>query len=174
MPYRVQWAVPKRVILTTFWGVISEADLLAFVTEIRTAIAEGQAPIFHISNSLGMQNVSISIGALSTLIRSLPSFGKLGAQIDVNRPRTMNSFLAGIGGQLIRVETLTVATLDEAVEIIKRKDLGLNDVAWDLSSPEDTTTPATNPADTLIFPPGRGDKPAVPADRPADPPEAKA
>ena len=167
MPYRVQWAVPKRVILTTLWGVISEADLLAFVTEIRAAIAEGQAPIFHISNSLEMQNVSFSIGALSALVRSLPSFTQLGAQIDVNRPRSMNSFLASVGSQLIRLDARTVATMDEAVEVIKRKDLGLIDVPWDLSWPEGNAAPATSPADTRISPPDPGDKPA-------DPPVAKA
>ena len=132
MPYQVRWIVPDRVLLTTFSGVLTQAELKAFIAEVVQLITNGQPPVFHISDSLAMERVDVSLGVLTGLVKAVPTLTGLGAQIDINSPRAINTFLANIGSQLLKLRTHTVPTLTLAVEIIKRIAPELDNVSWKL------------------------------------------
>ncbi len=132
MPYQLIWAVPKRVLLTTFSGVISQLELQEFVVQMRDEVPLGTAPVYHISDSLAMQKVQVSLKALSELVKAWSTFSKLKVQIDVNRPSSLNAFMAKFGAQLIHIEAHTVSSLSEAVNMLKRIDANLADAVWNL------------------------------------------
>jgi len=56
--------------MTTFSGVISQSELQEFVAQIRTEMPRGIAPIYHISDSLAMGKVQVSMTVLSDLVRA--------------------------------------------------------------------------------------------------------
>ncbi len=136
MPYQVVWIVPQRVILTTFTGVVSAAELQGFVVEIVTKLRDGQPPIYHISNSLAMGKVELSFKAVLELVKSVSQFHGLKVQIDVNHPRAFNTFMASAASQLTRLEAHTVPTLAEAIALLKRIDTSLETANWEMPAVE--------------------------------------
>lgn len=132
MAYRMVWIVPNRVLLTTFEGDVTQIELQQFVADIRDRVRSGEAPVYHISNSLNMGKVHLSLKALGDLIKNVSIFAELGAQIDINKPRSLNAFLASVGSQLIRVKSYMVQSLDEAVQVVKRVDPALDNVLWQM------------------------------------------
>lgn len=146
MAYRMVWIVPNRVLLTTFEGDITQMELQQFVADIRDRVRNGEAPVYHISNSLDMGKVHLSLKALGDLIKNVSVFAELGAQIDINKPRSLNAFLASLGSQLIRIKSYTVQSLDEAVQVVRRIDPALEDAPWQIPpsvGTEETKTPPT-------------------------------
>lgn len=141
MPYQVRWLVPDRVLLTTFSGVLTQADLKVFIVEVVQLITNGQAPVFHISDSLAMERVDMSLGVLTSLIKAVPTLTGLGAQVDINKPHAINAFLANVGSQLLKIRTYTVPTLATAVEMIKRIAPELDTVRWELTAPPPVLAP---------------------------------
>ncbi|CAG1011855.1 hypothetical protein ANRL4_04511 [Anaerolineae bacterium] len=145
MAYRMVWIVPNRVLLTTFEGDVTQIELQQFVADIRDRVRSGEAPVYHISNSLNMGKVHLSLKALGDLIKNVSIFAELGAQIDINKPRSLNAFLASVGSQLIRVKSYMVQSLDEAVQVVKRVDPALENALWQmppLAGTEETRIPS--------------------------------
>lgn len=140
MPYQMQWIVEKRVILSTFSGIVTKAELLTFMNTISVEVRKGDAPVFHISDSLNLAKVELSLKALLDMVKTVRVFSELGAQIDINRARTVNTFLASAAAKLIRIDAHTVTSLEEAVDLVKRIDHRLAEAEWNLP-----TTLATEP-----------------------------
>lgn len=134
MPYIIRWAVPKHVLITTFKGLITKEELVQFMHDIRVEIQKGEHPICHISNSLAMDKVQLSLPILLNLIKSFPLANKLSWSIDINRNPT-NTMLASLATQFVRVRVRTVKTLEDAVEFLKQSDLALRDATWDITPP---------------------------------------
>ncbi|MBE2194577.1 MAG: hypothetical protein IAE83_10420 [Anaerolinea sp.] len=145
MAYRMVWIVPNRVLLTTFEGDVTQIELQQLVADIRDRVRSGEAPVYHISNSLNMGKVHLSLKALGDLIKNVSIFAELGAQIDINKPRSLNAFLASVGSQLIRVKSYMVQSLDESVQVVKRVDPALENALWQmppLAGTEETRIPS--------------------------------
>ncbi len=136
MPYQMAWIVPRRVLLTTFSGMISGTELQRFIAEIRSEVSKGQAPVYHISNSLAMEKVEVSLKSLGDMIKTVPVFSSLGMQIDVNHARGLNAFLAKFSAQIVRIEAHTVSTVDEAIALLKRVDGTLSEAVWEVPTDE--------------------------------------
>lgn len=136
MAYRIDWLVPRKVLLSTFTGDISKDELHTFIEDIRARIHSGERPIYHISNSLAMGRVQVSLKVLTDLVKSVSMIGEIGIQIDINHPRTMNTFFANVASQIIKLKTYTVGSLDEAVALLKRSDRSLETVTWTMPPAE--------------------------------------
>ncbi|MFN8531166.1 MAG: hypothetical protein U0670_21390 [Anaerolineae bacterium] len=138
MPYQLGWIVPKRVILTQFSGNISKDELIRYAMQMQREISSGDSPVYHISDSLNLGKVELSLGAVQKLIRTLPSFKALSWQVDINRPG-LNTMLAALGSQFAGVRTRTFATQTEAVAFLKSVDETLERAVWsDTPTPVDT------------------------------------
>lgn len=133
MTYTISWAVEKRVIISTFVGDVTKDDLIEFINQMREWVKEGEQPLYHISNSLELTKVHLSLGALLQLIRSVGIFGHLAWQIDVNLNPT-NKMLAALSSQIMRLRTRTVPSMNDAVNFIKSIDDSLIDVTWNITS----------------------------------------
>lgn len=132
MPYRIEWIVEKRVLLTTFSGKVTKAELCKFIEQIRDEIRSGQPLIYHISDSLDLEKVEISLLALQQLIKSISTFSELSWQIDINYPRALNTMLAAFASQFAGVRTRTMTALDDAVVFLKEIDPTLEIATWTL------------------------------------------
>lgn len=150
MPYQMQWIVEKRVILSTFSGIVTRDELLTFINTMLVEVRKGTAPVFHISDSLNLKKVELSLKALLDLVKTFRVFTELGAQIDINRARTVNTFFASAAAKLIRIDAHTVTSLDEAIDLVKRLDHRLGEAVWELpttNAAELTAVAATPPMD---------------------------
>jgi hypothetical protein len=125
------WAVEKRVILTTFVGNVTREDLIAFTKDMSAMVKEGQTPLYHISNSLQLTKVELSLPALFSVIKSIGTLRELAWQIDVNLNPT-NKMLASLSTQLMRIQTRTMPTLYDAVAFVKNVDETLRTATWDI------------------------------------------
>jgi hypothetical protein len=139
MPHQMTWLVKDRVILSSFSGSLSKGELVAFISEIRLELQHGQAPIYHISNSLELTKVEFSLADLQTLTQASGLVNLLNWQIDINRPKALTTMLAAIAAQFIKLNVRTVASLAEAVTFIKQTDPTLAEAAWQL--PQSPPTP---------------------------------
>ena len=133
MTYTISWAVEKRVIVSTFVGDVTKEDLIEYTNQMREWVKEGEQPLYHISNSLELTKVHLSLGALLQLIRSVGVFGHLAWQIDVNLNPT-NKMLAALSSQIMRLRTRTVPSMNDAVNFIKSIDDSLIDAKWNISN----------------------------------------
>jgi len=133
MTFTISWAVEKRVIISTFVGDVTREDLIEYVNQMREWVKEGEQPLYHISNSLELTKVHLSLGALLQLIRSVGIFGHLAWQIDVNLNPT-NKMLAALSSQIMRLRTRTVPSMNDAVNFIKSIDDSLVDATWNITS----------------------------------------
>ncbi len=130
MPYRIQWVVPNRVILTTMTGTVTRAELEQFIDQIRVEIHSGTPLVFHISDSLSLDKVELSLKAFQEMLKTISLFGELGMQVDINH-NALNKMLASFAGQFVKVRTRTVTSMPEAVALLKRFDPTLENVSWE-------------------------------------------
>ncbi|MCL4252188.1 MAG: hypothetical protein KJ043_00240 [Anaerolineae bacterium] len=133
MTYTISWAVEKRVIISTFVGDVTKEDLIEFINQMREWVKEGEQPLYHISNSLELTKVHLSLGALLQLVRGVGIFGHIAWQIDVNLNPT-NKMLAALSSQIMRLRTRTVPSMNDAVNFIKSIDMSLENATWNITS----------------------------------------
>lgn len=129
MTYTIRWAVEKRVIISTFVGDVTKEDLIEYVNQMRELVKEAEQPLYHISNSLELNKVHLSLGALLQLVRSVGIVGHIAWQIDVNLNPT-NKMLAALSSQVMRLRTRTVPSMNDAVNFIKSIDDSLVNATW--------------------------------------------
>jgi hypothetical protein len=135
MTYNIIWAVESRVLLTTFVGKVTKDDLLAYVDDMREKIKEGEQPLYHISNSLQLTKVELTLPALFSFVKSVGMYSALAWQIDININPT-NKMLAALSSQVLRLRTRTVPSLYDAITFLKRVDDSLIDATWNIPIPE--------------------------------------
>lgn len=133
MTYTIEWAVEKRVIISTFIGDVTKEDLLSYINQMRELVKQGEQPLYHISNSLELTKVHLSLGALLQLVRSMGIFGHLAWQVDVNLNPT-NKMLAALSSQIMRIHSRTVPSMNDAVNFIKSIDTTLANAEWHIPS----------------------------------------
>ncbi len=136
MTYNIVWAVEKRVLISTFVGKVTKDDLIGFANTIREMVKQGEHPIYHISNSLQLTKVELSLNALFALVKSVGIITELAWQIDVNLNPT-NKMLAALSSQIIRLRTRTFPSMYDAVTFLKAIDDTLTDVTWNIPEPEE-------------------------------------
>jgi len=129
MTYKTVWLVKDRVLLSTFSGVITQLELESFISEVRGEIAKGRPLVHHISNSLALEKLELSLKTFRSLLGAYKMVGELGWQVDVNR-NTVNKMLSSLGAQFVRIRTRTYPTLDEAVSFLKGVDPTLAGEVW--------------------------------------------
>jgi len=134
--YNTIWAVEKRVLLSTFIGNVTKDDLVGFANTIRELVKQGEHPIYHISNSLQLTKVELSLNALFALVKSVGAISELAWQIDVNLNPT-NKMLAALSSQIIRIRTRTFPSMYDAVTFIKTIDDSLVNVTWNIPEPKE-------------------------------------
>ncbi|MDX2075571.1 MAG: hypothetical protein SFZ02_04015 [bacterium] len=134
MTYSMIWAVEKRVILTTFVGNVTKEDLIAYSKDMTAMVKEGEDPLYHISNSLQLTKVELSLPALFNLVKSIGTLRALAWQIDVNLNPT-NKMLASLSTQLMRIQTRTMPNMYEAVTFLKNVDESLGTATWNIPTP---------------------------------------
>ncbi|HRF95251.1 MAG TPA: hypothetical protein PLZ51_08650, partial [Aggregatilineales bacterium] len=118
----------------TFVGNVTKEDLIAFTKDMDAMVKEGQEPVYHISNSLQLTKVELSLPALFSVIKSIGTLRSLAWQIDVNLNPT-NKMLASLSTQLMRIQTRTMPTLYEAVSFLKNVDETLQTATWNIPTP---------------------------------------
>lgn len=130
MSHEIVWLVDKRVLVTTFSGVVTMEEVETFTIEIQKMIAEeGEPKVHHISDSRGMERVQFSMAALRVMSQAGKMMKSLGWQVDVNT-NVMNKMFANFGAQFAGLNTRTFPTMEEAITFLKRADITLADAEW--------------------------------------------
>jgi hypothetical protein len=134
MPYQMSWAVEKRVILTTFSGKLTQTEFEQFIESMSMYVNQGQTPVHHISNSLGLEKVDIPLHKLRLLVKAYGMTTHMGWQVDINN-NSLNKMLVSLSTQFVGIRARTFSTLNEAVTFIKQLDLTLENSEWCLPEP---------------------------------------
>jgi|GEM_PF-1082538 hypothetical protein len=134
MPITITWIVPRRVLLTTLTGDIEQQDILELTENIRARIAEGEKPVYHISDSRQLGKVAVSLAGFQKMLKSVSMFSELAWTIDINT-HALNKMLAAIASQFVGVRGRTVASLDDAIAFIKFIDPALQTAEWTIPAP---------------------------------------
>lgn len=129
MAYKIDWLVKERVLLTTFSGVITQPELAGFINDIRTEIPKGRPIVYHISNSLALEKVELSLKTFRTMLGAYQMVKELGWQIDVNT-NALNKMFSNLGAQFARIRTRTYPTLEEAIAFLREIDPSLEKEVW--------------------------------------------
>jgi hypothetical protein len=137
MPYTIEWLIEGRVLLSTLTGVITQPELKDFIEDIQVYLQQadpfgsqaGTRPVHHISNSLQLERVDISLKSLQLLVSAYKLAGKIGWQLDVNR-HPINKMFANLATQFAHIQTRTFPTQDAAVQFLKDVDPTLRDAVW--------------------------------------------
>ena len=129
MPHEIKWIVEKRVIMTTFTGVVTIPELKEFIEDVQLMIQEGTPLVYHISNSLDMERVQFSLGALQLISRGTKLVGALGWQIDINT-NAVNKMFANFASQFAGIRTRTFPSLDLAIVFLRHSDPSFMDATW--------------------------------------------
>ncbi len=133
MAYKTVWLVKDRVLLSTFSGIITQPELESFIAEVRSEIAKGRPLVHHISDSLGLEKLELSIKTFRSLLSAYKMIGELGWQVDVNK-NSLNKMLSGLGAQFVRIRARTFASMEEAVNFLKEIDPTLANEVWESST----------------------------------------
>lgn len=134
MSYHTIWAVEKRVLLSTFIGNVTKDDLINYTNQMKELVKQGEPPLYHISNSLQLTKVELSLSALFALVKSIGVLGELAWQIDVNMNPT-NKMLASLSSQILRIHTRTMPSMYDAVTFIRQVEPELENATWHLPEP---------------------------------------
>lgn len=129
MPHTTQWIVEKRVLYSVFHGKITAEELHLFINAVRSEIREGTPMVHHISNSLDLERVEMSLATFKNLTGAYKMAGELGWQVDISRNR-LNRMFVSMATQFTNVRSRGVENFDDAVEFLKRVDDTLADATW--------------------------------------------
>lgn len=127
MPYKTQWLVPSRVLLTQLRGQITEEDVSNLTADINAKIEEGTALVHHINDASKMDRITITLKSARILVQSMRTSDKLGWHLEVtNNP--INKMISSIGIQFSGVRYRSFNTLEEAVTFLNTNDSTLPEI----------------------------------------------
>ena len=121
MPYKMQWMVPNRVILTQFWGRVSLQDIQQFISDLQHTIPKGTPQVHHISDGLEIEYIDISLKTLQMILRGIRPSEYLGWHIEVT-DNPINQMISSIVSRFANVSYRTSDSMQGALSFLKASD----------------------------------------------------
>jgi hypothetical protein len=123
MPIDISWHIENRVINIVATGKLDAESITEFNQTMFKLVSNGVAPVHIIANTTDMEQYPTNLATLrqSQTYLSHPNIGWI---IVVNSNRLV-SFLANILTTVVKVNSRTVASYEEALQILARLDLTL-------------------------------------------------
>lgn len=133
MPYHIRWLVEKRVLLSTFSDTLTRTELIAYMGDVVSQLRNGTPIVYHMSDTLQLNRVEISLRAFQDLLKSFALFTDLGCQIDITKPNA-NGIFTSVASQFTRINVKHAASLEEAIAFLKQVAPDLRDLEWQCST----------------------------------------
>lgn len=133
MSYHIRWLVEKRVLLSTFSDTLTRAELIAYMGDVVSLLRNGIPIVYHVSDTLQLDHVEISLRAFQDLLKSFALFTDLGCQIDITKPNTHMIFTS-VASQFTRIKVKHAASLEEAIAFLKQVAPDLRGLEWQCSN----------------------------------------
>lgn len=129
MEYKLEWSVPRRVILIKVSGDVSLDELRQFNTELIAFLNEGTAPTHLISIGNDIRRVPTNLMHIRESI-SYIQHPHIGWTIIVQeKPNPLTSFFVSVAMQATGMKLRQVKTLNDALTTLQRIDQTLRDVS---------------------------------------------
>jgi hypothetical protein len=135
MPIETRWLYPGRVYIVESVGHISLDDVEETVKAQVKFLQEGEAPIYCITNNLGVESFPMSAARLADSSMKLKAEShKLGDILIIDKSATLR-FLSTIIGQLAMQKRIrSVTSVAEAIAYIQRIEPALAGMEWPQAS----------------------------------------
>jgi hypothetical protein len=130
MPYSVSWLVQDRVILTRFHGIVTEQDLIEWLTVQPEMVKSGTPLVHHISYSLEIERWQLSIASLKKLVQGFKKNEDFGWHVEVTS-NPMGKMFGSFATQFAGIRMKYADSLEEAVEFLKGLDITLEEAKWE-------------------------------------------
>lgn len=143
MPYRLAWLLENRVMLIGYEGVVTSADLQAYLDESlalrdrANAVLGAGGPLVHtITDARRATKMEVTMKDGQNIIKTLRK-QRVGWSVYIARS-AFDQFFAGIGHQMAGVRYRSLNSVTEAVEFLKSVDDTL--ATFDYMPSEDTAS----------------------------------
>lgn len=136
MPYQLDWLVPKRIVLLTYQGTITETELHESDAALCRFYDEGDANAAHIHQICILDGSSKTSLAQLTALK-WPKHPRNGWMIGIGKTNSIERIIGGFAAQLLKMRFRSADTVEEAVEILYRVDLTLPEATRPTASTRD-------------------------------------
>lgn len=126
MAYTMEWHIPKRVLLVTYYDEITIDDLSRVNAEFSQYIAEGEAPI-HLVTYLQTAKYPTSLKTMRDVL-SMLKHSEWGWFLVVGIEDSLAQFLVQLVGNVFKLQTRVVASLEEADIALQKLDITLTKI----------------------------------------------
>jgi hypothetical protein len=122
MPYQVTWLVEDRVLYFYLYDILSSDDFHAMMTEGRTLVDSGQAPVHIITDLTDVEKTEVGIDEFRK--RGRDRSPNLGFSVNVT-PRRSERLVSSIAARVMGFNTRHFSTLEKAIAFLQRMDTSL-------------------------------------------------
>jgi hypothetical protein len=123
MPIVNQWFLEKRVLLSTFSGELSLADLTRSTEEIRAAIDQSEGQFLHCIGDLGgLTKIPTNLKAVTDATQGAMRHPHFGWMIVYNMPNQVIKFFGDIATRFFQVRYRVLDTQHEALDFLNQVD----------------------------------------------------
>ena len=123
MPITNEWFLEKRVLLTTFSGELSVAELTASTEEIRAAIDQSEGQFLHCLGDLGgVTKIPSNLKAITDATEGAMRHPHFGWMIVYDMPNPVIKFFGDIATRFFQVRYRVLDTQVEALEFLNSVD----------------------------------------------------
>ena len=133
MAYKLSWVIPSRILLIALENEVPMDEMARMIDETHVYVNAGLPPVHILIDATKLLNKPINFPEMNRLAKSMPN-PAIGWWVLVN-PGKMVWFAASILSKLLQVKLKSALSIDEALTILNRVDLTLDNHA---------TLPVTN------------------------------
>ncbi|MBE2270614.1 MAG: hypothetical protein IAE80_20420 [Anaerolinea sp.] len=135
MSYKLSWLLENRIILITYDGVFTKADLETYLKESldmrdrANAVLGAGGPLVHtVTDARRMTKQDLSLQEALKVVETLRK-QRVGWSIYIAANK-LDQFLAGVGHQFAGVRYRSVSTVQEGIDFLKKVDDTLADFTY--------------------------------------------
>jgi hypothetical protein len=126
MEYKLDWYLPKRVLMLTISGDVSLKDLELFNGSVMNYLEEGIAPVHLVSIGHNIRRVPTNLIQIKQVVTYIQD-PKIGWTIIVQeKPNPLTGFIASVATQAAGVKIRHVKSVVDGLEALKRLDQSLS------------------------------------------------
>ncbi len=132
MGYQVSWLLDNRILLVAYEGVMTKADLQAYLAEAaemrdraNALLGEGGPLVHTLTDARGMTGTDLSLKEALKTLEALRQ-QRVGWSVYIPASKT-DEYFSVVGHQIAGVRFRCVPSISDAVDFLKRMDESLRD-----------------------------------------------
>lgn len=126
MAYKINWVIPLRILLIELENEVPMDEMVRLVEDTHAHVNVGNAPVHIMIDASKLLNRPVDFQEITRISKSM-SNPSTGWWILVNAGKMM-WFTTQILSKLLQVKLKSAASVDEALTILRRVDLTLEDL----------------------------------------------